>query len=29
MARACMQMKEKYGISLDGEDCALSRSEKI
>lgn len=26
MARACMNMKEKYGISLEGEDCALSRT---
>jgi hypothetical protein len=25
MARACMHMKDKYGISLEGEDCALSR----
>jgi hypothetical protein len=25
MARACMRMKDKYGVSLEGEDCALSR----
>jgi len=26
MASACMAMKEKYGVSLDEEDCALTKS---
>jgi len=26
MASACMDMKDKYGVSLDEEDCALTRS---